>query len=151
MMSKEQYLKNVKNKLLIPRKQQSEILRDLEEIFLSAAEHGETEQQVIDRLGPPEDFARDAESQLGIDRKRCKFRMILGIFSTIAIALVSLLLTVWIYSLQPSPQIIGQSDSMTSIQIISSSPLPIPLIIFLLGIAALFIALVLIIRYYRKK
>ena len=54
---KERYIKQVKKEfgLCLSRKKRNEIIRDLNEIFASALEHGETEQQVIERLGTPND------------------------------------------------------------------------------------------------
>ena len=54
---REQYIRQVKRLLKVPRRKKRDILRDLEESFAAAAEHGETEQQVLDRLGTPEEFA----------------------------------------------------------------------------------------------
>ena len=54
---KEQYIKLVCKELTVPRRQKKDIIRDLEEAFASAKEHGETEEQVIERLGTPEEFA----------------------------------------------------------------------------------------------
>ena len=48
---KEQYIRQVEKHLTLPRKAKQEVIRDLNEIFASALENGETEQQVIDRLG----------------------------------------------------------------------------------------------------
>ena len=48
---KEQYIKQVEKELFLPHKVKKEIMRDLNEVFSSALEHGETEQQVIQRLG----------------------------------------------------------------------------------------------------
>lgn len=58
---KERYIKQVKKEfgLCLSRKKRNEIIRDLNEIFASALEHGETEQQVIERLGTPNDFAKN--------------------------------------------------------------------------------------------
>ena len=55
---KQQYIRRVKKTLNLPREQKAEVLRDLDEAFASALEHGETERQVIERLGTPEDIAR---------------------------------------------------------------------------------------------
>ena len=48
---KEQYIRQVEKELNLSRKAKTEVVRDLNEIFNSAVEHGETEQQVIERLG----------------------------------------------------------------------------------------------------
>ena len=50
---KEQYIRQVEKELNLSRKAKTEVVRDLNEIFNSAVEHGETEQQVIERLGTP--------------------------------------------------------------------------------------------------
>ena len=46
---KEQYIKQVEKELSLPRKMKKEVVRDLNEVFASAMEHGETEQQIIQR------------------------------------------------------------------------------------------------------
>ena len=61
---KESYIQQVKRHLTLTRKQKQEVLRDLEEIFASALEHGESEDQVIARLGTPEEYARSVEGPL---------------------------------------------------------------------------------------
>ena len=71
---KEHYIKQVKRELLISRRQKNDVLRDLDEVFTSAMEHGETEQQVVERLGSPKDFAISREEQLGIDRTALRKR-----------------------------------------------------------------------------
>ena len=42
---KEQYIKQVEKELSLPRKMKKEVVRDLNEVFASAMEHGETEQK----------------------------------------------------------------------------------------------------------
>lgn len=56
---KQEYIQQVGRALPLPGKQKREVLRDLEELFASAAEHGETEAQVLDRLGSPEEYAKE--------------------------------------------------------------------------------------------
>ena len=50
---KKQYIRQVRKDLHIPHSAKTEVVRDLQEIFASAAEHGESEQQVAERLGTP--------------------------------------------------------------------------------------------------
>ena len=50
---KKQYIRQVRKDLHIPRSAKAEVVRDLQEIFASSAEHGESEQQVAERLGTP--------------------------------------------------------------------------------------------------
>lgn len=47
-------------------------MRDLNEVFASAMEHGETEQQIIQRLGTPKEFADSTAEQFGIDNTKSK-------------------------------------------------------------------------------
>lgn len=69
---KEQYKKQVEKKLALPRKAKKEVMRDLDEVFASALEHGETEQQVIRRLGTPKEFADSTAEQFGVDNAAAK-------------------------------------------------------------------------------
>ena len=73
---KEEYIRQVRKHLSLPRKRKQEVLRDLEEIFDSGAEHGETEQQVAERLGPPEEYAAGVRGPL---EKRNNGRLLVGV------------------------------------------------------------------------
>ena len=53
---KKQYFKQVARRL--PRRLRAKVLRDLEELFACALENGETEQQLIARLGTPTELAQ---------------------------------------------------------------------------------------------
>ena len=64
---KKQYIRQVRKALHIPRSAKTEVVRDLQEIFTSAAEHGESEQQVAERLGTPREFADRTAEQFGFD------------------------------------------------------------------------------------
>ena len=64
---KKQYIRQVRKALHIPRSAKTEVVRDLQEIFASAAEHGESEQQVAERLGTPREFADRTAEQFGFD------------------------------------------------------------------------------------
>lgn len=44
----------------------------MNEVFASAMEHGETEQQIIQRLGTPKEFADSTAEQFGIDNTKSK-------------------------------------------------------------------------------
>lgn len=71
---KEQYIKQVEKALHVPCKAKREIVRDLNEIFASAAEHGETERQVMQRLGAPREFADRAAEPFGVDNSSLRKR-----------------------------------------------------------------------------
>ena len=53
---KERYIERVLRAL--PRARRAGVRRDLEEIFADSLARGESEAQVLERLGPPEAFAR---------------------------------------------------------------------------------------------
>ena len=69
---KKQYIRQVRKDLHIPRSAKTEVVRDLQEIFASAAEHGESEQQVAERLGTPREFADRTAEQFGFVRALCR-------------------------------------------------------------------------------
>ena len=64
---KEQYIKQVEKELSLTRKAKKEVVRDLNEVFASALEHGETEQQVIERLGDSQRVCREYRRAVWID------------------------------------------------------------------------------------
>ena len=84
---KEQYIKQVEKELSLPRKMKKEVVRDLNEVFASAMEHGESEQQIIQRLGTPKEFADSTAEQFGIDNTKSKKRN--GIISTLATLVIA--------------------------------------------------------------
>ena len=110
---KEQYIKQVEKELSLTRKAKKEVVRDLYEVFASALEHGETEQQVIERLGTPKEFAENTAEQLGIDSAAPQKRK--GIISSVA-ALVVAVAAFVIYATTQSGKVpdgaIGQDVAM---------------------------------------
>ena len=138
---KEQYIKQVEKELSLPRKMKKEVVRDLNEVFASAMEHGETEQQIIQRLGTPKEFADSTAEQFGIDNTKSKKRN--GIISTLA-ALVT-------QSGKVPEGAIGQADATTNIQIEGAFAFDISQILLAIGFAATAIAILLIIRTIHKN
>lgn len=90
---KEQYIRRVKRALRLKNPEKAEVLRDLEEIFSSAEEHGEGAKQVMERLGSPKSFADNAAAQFGVDNrsKRRQSRMIAAIAVVIVLGCVMVL------------------------------------------------------------
>jgi hypothetical protein len=150
-MNCEAYIRQVKRELIVSAKQKQSIVRDLNEAFASAMEHGETAQQVIARLGSPKDFADTMHEQLGINanEKRKRKRMIpiglAGVFSAIAF-LISFL----IKTLRTPKNVIGQANAMTSIQVEGAAFDPI-IFWLLLGAVGLVITIFLSIKSILKK
>ena len=149
---KEEYIKQVEKELFLPRKAKKEVMRDLNEAFASALEHGETEQQVIQRLGTPKEFADSTAEQFGIDNTSSKKHK--GIIS----ALVALIIAAIAFSIYAVTQLgkvpegtIGQANATTNIQIQGALGIDVSQITLAVGFAAAIIAILLIIRTLRKN
>ena len=149
---KEQYIKQVEKELCLPRNEKKEVVRDLNEVFASALEHGETEQQVIERLGTPKEFAENTAEQLGIDSTAPQKRK--GIISSI-VALVTAITAFVICATAKVGKVpdgaIGQADAMTDIQVEGAFGFDASQIILAVGVIAVTIAIIQIIRTVRKN
>ena len=144
---KEHYIKQVKRELLISRRQKNDVLRDLDEVFTSAMEHGETEQQVIERLGSPKDFAISTEEQLGIDRTALRKRNnIIFIIISIGVSVLAFVLFGTLYLKQLPDGVIGQADAMTNIRINGTGAIDPSLIFLVIGITAIIVLIVRILK-----
>lgn len=118
---KQQYIRRVKKALNLPREQKAEVLHDLDEAFASALEHGETERQVIERLGTPDEFADSIHEQLGIacpDRRGRKRRICIAL--TALVSAIAFAIAFFMRAERPAQNIIGQADAMTNMQIVGS-------------------------------
>ena len=140
---KEQYIRQVEKELNLSRKAKTEVVRDLNEIFNSAVEHGETEQQVIERLGTPQEFANSTAEQFGIDNSVPKKRK--WIISSV-VAIVAFLIYATAKSGKVPEGAIGQADAMTNIQVNGDFIFDASQIILLVGIIAFAFATIQIIR-----
>ena len=136
---KEQYIRQVEKELNLSRKAKTEVVRDLNEIFNSAVEHGETEQQVIERLGTPQEFANSTAEQFGIDNSVPKKR------KWIISSVISLVVAIAKSGKVPEGAI-GQADAMTNIQVNGDFIFDASQIILLVGIIAFVFATIQIIR-----
>lgn len=148
---KKQYIKQVEKELFLPRKVKKEIMRDLNEVFSSALEHGETEQQVIQRLGGPKEFADNTAEQFGVDNTTLKKRKdMISIFVALVFSVVSFSIYA-VTRLGKAPEgAIGQADAAINIQIdalgfdVSQTTLTV-------GLAAAMIAVLLIFQAIYKN
>ena len=111
------------------------LLRDLEEIFASGAEHGETEQGIIQRLGTPEEYAAGVELSLGKPRSGGKLAGL--VLSCVACVVCFGLFWAAQHSWVPEDAI-GFAQGSTSIQVESGVNLSPMLLV--LGMAALALA-----------
>lgn len=148
---RESYIKQVKKALMLSRKKKAEIMRDLQEAFVSASEHGETDQQVIDRLGTPEDFVASVHEQFGINSEEVekrRNRSHIGI--ALIIALAAFAISAAIHFSKTPPNTIGQADAMTSIQI-SGTGIDFAVLFLALGLIAVLIMVILVVKNIRKR
>ena len=147
---KEQYIRQVYRELSLPRKLKKEVVRDLKEAFDSALEHGETQQQVIRRLGTPKEFADSAAEQFGVDNTASKKRK--AILSAL-IALIFAAAAFFMYAVTQSGKApegaIGQADAATNIRIVGAMGFDVSRIILAVGLAAAVLAVLLVIRAIR--
>lgn len=146
---KERYIKQVKKEfgLCLSRKKRNEILRDLNEIFASALEHGETEQQVIERLGTPNDFVKNTIDQFDTNStapKRQRGIISSAIFLLVAVVAFSIF-TIAQFGKAPN-NAIGAADAMTNIQVEGVLGIGIAKMMLVIGLVAIVIAIIQIIR-----
>lgn len=147
---KEQYIRQVKKELHASRKRKNEVARDLNEIFASAAEHGETERQVVERLGTPKEFADSAAESFGVENcARRNRKEILSCVVSLAAALVAFAMYALAGLNQTPDGVIGQADAMTGIQVESALGFDISKIMLALGVFAAAFAVVQMVRALR--
>ena len=139
---KKQYIRQVRKDLHIPRSAKTEVVRDLQEIFASAAEHGESEQQVAERLGTPREFADRTAEQFGFDPAARRRRgRLLQIAISLAVAAAA--------AQRVPPGAIGQADAMTNIRI-EGAGFDVTLLLLAAGILAAAFAILQLIRAARS-
>lgn len=115
---KDKYIKQVKKELFLSRKAKKEIVRDLIEVFDSALEHGETEQEVIERLGTPREFADNASEQLGAyNTSLRKRRAVISSVIALIISIAAFAACAAARSGRAPDGAIGYADAMTNIRV----------------------------------
>lgn len=145
------YMKQVKRNLKLPRKAKLEVLRDLDEAFASAHEHGETDQQVIVRLGTPEEFSESVQEQFrSACAGKCKWKKQAGIAAAFFISVIAFATACLIHLSRPAENMIGQADAATAIQI-SGNGKDLFALMLLLGCMTFFAAMGLILHEIHQK
>ena len=146
---KKQYIRQVRKDLHIPRSAKTEVVRDLQEIFASAAEHGESEQQVAERLGTPREFADRTAEQFGFDPAvRRRRNRLIQIAISLAVAAAFALYAAAAAQRVP-PGAIGQADAMTNIRV-EGAGFDVTLLLLAAGILAAAFAILPLIRAARS-
>lgn len=143
---KQQYMKQVKKELAVTRKQKKEIMRDLDEVFSSALEHGESEKEVIERLGLPKEFVLNFEEQSNNHKQS-----VIACIIAFVISIISFVLYRVIQVQQPPSGAIGHADAMTNIKIEGLSTIDWPQIILIVGIVAFSVVFFLVCRLVYKN
>ena len=141
---KKQYIRQVRKDLHIPRSAKTEVVRDLQEIFASAAEHGESEQQVAERLGTPREFADRPAEQFDPAARRRRNRLI-QIAISLAVAAAAFALYAAAAAQRVPPGAIGQADAMTNIRV-EGAGFDVTLLLLAAGILAAAFAILQLIR-----
>lgn len=148
---KKHYIQQVAKSLRLSHTAKMEVLRDLDEVFASAMEHGETEQQVIERLGTPKEFVKSIHEQLGIPCAENRGQKIqIGIIVSFLISFIAFAAAFFIYASKPAKNIIGQADAATAMQVVGNG-IDLFSLMVLLGFLALIIAVFFIVRLHHKK
>lgn len=140
---KQHYINKVMRKLKIPANRKKEIARDIEEAFSSALEHGETVQQVIERLGSPEEFAANINGQ---ELSKTPKKIRIGIMASAAISILSFIAYCFTRSQRIPASAIGQADAMTTIQITSNLSLNLSDVFLLVGVASLVLTIIIFVK-----
>ena len=124
MINKEKYIKAVKRKLNVPDDFKNSVLEELREAFDSAKEHGESENDLINRLGTPKEFVNDVirNADLTDEQKKCikQRRNIIKIIIAFIIAAAAFT-GYYIYQRISMGNVIGYANSSTNIQVMGGS------------------------------
>ena len=142
---KKQYIRQVRKDLHIPRSAKTEVVRDLQEIFASAAEHGESEQQ-----GTPREFADRTAEQFGFDpAARRRQNRLIQIAISLAVAAAAFALYAAAAAQRVPPGAIGQADAMTNIRV-EGAGFDVTLLLLAAGILAAAFAILQLVRAARS-
>lgn len=153
MINKEKYIKAVKRKLSVPDDLKSSVLEELREAFDSAKEHGESEIDLIKRLGTPKEFVKDVikSADLTTKQKKCIKQRKNIIRVIIAFIIAAAAFTgYYIYQRMSMGNVIGYADSSTNIQVMGGFG-NILLILFYAGVFAVIAGLLIYSVYLKRK
>lgn len=136
------YIKKVAKELTVSYKLKKEIIRDLNEIFDSAIEHGEAQSEIIQRLGSPSDFAKACAvrtaDDLAFNRTTSRLKKssavsFVGALLCFALAFVS-------YKAKVPKGVIGQAEALTDITVISNFNVDAQTVLLIIGLIFAIIA-----------
>lgn len=141
----ERYIKQVNRKLKLSRSRRKEIIHDLEELFAEATACGETEEKVIERLGTPEEYARECLTNLQDEIEKVKkFRnRIILMIVTFVIAFVCMFPYISVHLHNVPADAIGYADAGTGIYLVEKSGIFNEYVLFGVGILLVIIDVIL--------
>lgn len=155
-MTRKKYLKQVSRRLYLPGEIKQAVLAGLRESFDSAAEHGETDAALIERLGTPKAFVNDVlQSAELTDDQRKNIRRERALRISAIVLFVLALITAGLIAARAVAEaifestVIGYSDGPTEIMVTGGFAPLLPLI-FLTALVAC-VAMLLLCRFYVKK
>lgn len=124
MTNKEKYIKSVKRKLNVPDDLKASVLEELREAFDSAKEHGESENDLINRLGTPKEFVNDVIKNADLTDEQKKYikqrKNIIKVIIAFIIAAAAFT-GYYIYQRMSMGDVIGYANGSTNIQVIGGS------------------------------
>lgn len=124
MTNKDKYIKSVKRKLNVPYDLKASVLEELMEAFDSAKEHGESENDLINRLGTPKEFVNDVIKNADLTDEQKKYikqrKNIIKVIIAFIIADAAFT-GYYIYKRMSMGDVIGYANSSTNIQVIGGS------------------------------
>lgn len=124
MTNKEKYIKSVKRKLNVPDDLKTSVLEELREAFDSAKEHGESENDLLSRLGTPKEFVNDVIKNADLTDEQKKYikqrKNIIKVIIAFIIAAAAFT-GYYIYKRMSMGDVIGYANGSTNIQVIGAS------------------------------
>lgn len=114
------YISRVRRKLTLPHGKKKEVMRDLEDIFATAAARGESEAETISRLGAPDEYVKETEAAFGVDGARLRRKRLAAVaFAFAFVAVVAFAFGVVAgCGVQRIPEgAIGYAEAMTDIEV----------------------------------
>lgn len=124
MTNKEKYIKSVKRKLNVPDDLKISVLEELREAFDSAKEHGESENDLLSRLGTPKEFVNDVIKNADLTDEQKKYikqrKNIIKVIIAFIIAAAAFT-GYYIYKRMSMGNVIGYANSSTNIQVMGGS------------------------------
>lgn len=153
MTNKEKYIETVKRKLNVPDDLKKSVLEELRETFDSAREHGESENDLINRLGTPKEFVQDVIKNADLtDGQKKYMKQRKNIIRTIIsfVIAAAAFTGYYIFRRVSMGNVIGYADGSTNI-LVTGEWENIFIILFYIAVFAVIIGLLISLACLKKK